>query len=125
MSARLFFLLVVPAYVVLYAAMAPRIKRRFGLVGLLTLAYLLWAISGRALALVSTAPPGQPQGLGNLALVADLVGGVALIIICVKVQRRPDGRVFTGDAPRALLIGAALVTTILLVGMILISQMAP
>ena len=125
MSARLLYLLVVPAYVVLYTAIAPRIKRRFGLVGLLVVAYLLWAIAGRALSLVHTAPPGQPERLGNMALVADLVGAVALIIICVQVQRRPDGRAFTGDASRALLIGAALVTTILLAALILISQMAP
>jgi hypothetical protein len=123
-SARLFLLLVVPAYVILYAAVAPWIKRRTGLVGLVVVAYLLWALSGRVLDFMHTAPPGEPQGLGNLGLVADIVGAVALVIICVQVQRRPDGRVFAGDATRALLIGAALVSTILLVALILFSQMA-
>ena len=125
MSARLLVLLVVPAYVALYAAIASWIKRRFGLVGLIIVAYLLWAVAGRALSLAHTAPPSQRQGTGNLALVADLAGAVALVIICTQIQRRPADRGGPRDAMRALVIGVVLVTTILLAGLILIVQMAP
>ena len=125
MSARLLVLLVVPAYVMLYGAIAPSIKRRFGLIGLIIVAYLLWVVGGRVVSLAHTAPPGQPQGAGNLALVADLAGAVALVIICIQTQRRPADGGGPRDAMRALVIGLVLVTTILLAGLILIAQMAP
>jgi hypothetical protein len=115
----------VPVYVGLYALIAPAVKRRFGLLGLVVAAYGMWALPGRLTSLAYTAPPGERQGLGNLALLADLIGAMALVIICVQVQRRPDSGTVAGNAARALAIGAALVSAIVLAGLILIVQMAP
>ena len=85
MSSRLLVLLLVPAYVALYASIAASVKRRFGLLGLVVVAYILWAVAGRALSLAHTAAPGEREGAGNLALLADLVGAAALVVICIQV----------------------------------------
>jgi hypothetical protein len=58
-------------------------------------------------------------------LLADLIGAMALGIICVQGQRRPDAGTAAGNAARALAIGAALVSALVLAGLILIVQMAP
>jgi hypothetical protein len=125
MSSRLLVLLLVPAYVALYASIAASVKRRFGLLGLVVVAYILWAVAGRALSLAHTAAPGERKGAGNLALLADLVGAVALVVICIQVQRRPDGASVAGTATRALVIGTVLVTTLVLAALILLANMAP
>ena len=114
-----------PVYVGVYALVAPSVKRRFGLLGLVVVAYAMWALLGRLTSLAYTAPPGERQDLGNLALLADLIGAVALVIICVQVQRRRDAGSAAGNAARALAVGAALVSAIVLAGLILIVQMAP
>jgi hypothetical protein len=116
-------LFVVPVFVGVYALVAPALKRRFGLLGLVVVAYAMWALLGRLTSLA--AAPGERQGLGNLALLADLIGAVALVIICVQVQRRSEAGSAAINAARALAIGAALENAIVLAGLILIVQMAP
>lgn len=78
------------------------------------LAAIVWALPGRLTSLAYTAPPGERQGIGNLALGSgsDWGGG--------SRHHLPTGAAdagsVAGHAARALAIGAALVSAIVLAG---------
>jgi hypothetical protein len=125
MSARLFVLLVVPAYVVLYAAIASSIKRRFGLVGLIIVAYLLWAVFRAGAFTGAHRAPRPASGRRQPSPRCRSRGGRGTrhhLHANTAAAADPGG---PRDAMRALVIGVVLVTTILLAGLILIVQMAP
>lgn len=128
-------LLLLPAELLVFAAIAPRLRSRFGMVGLVVVGLGLWLACGRPLFLASKfAPVGHGARIDLLSGVANYVAALGLAIIALQVRHTqpssstPEhpgaGRVAV-TAGRALVVSAIVVIGFLVIVFVALSLMAP